>query len=138
MYILLKNIFFITPANTAGGDTSIVASFINQDRTTLSTLVCDNLRKLLKLKDGPCYGPWYSHSHLSVTNYLELFSCEQMLQFLLQEGLLPLMQNLKKGNYKKRNKNHLWHNVLKVMTELGIVYLKSLKFVTMARDSFPI
>ena len=96
--------FVITPANVGGarGDTSRVASLINQDRTTLSTLVYDNRRKLLKLRDGPCYGAWHSYSHLSVTNYLQLFSCEQMLQFLWREGLLQLMQILKKGNYKTK------------------------------------
>ena len=106
MYIFINNLFFITPANTAGarGDTSTVASLTNQDRTTLSTLLYDNLRKLLKLRDGPCYGVWHSYSHLSVTNYLQLFSCEQMLQFLWREGFLPLMQNLKKGNYKTKQK----------------------------------
>ena len=72
MYIFINKLFFITPANTAGarGDTSTVASLINQDRTTLSTLLYDNLSKLLKLRDGPCYGVWHSYSHLSVTNYL--------------------------------------------------------------------
>ena len=41
MYIFINKLFFITPANTAGarGDTSTVASLINQDRTTLSTSI---------------------------------------------------------------------------------------------------